>query len=56
MSFKVIIDMVLSVLRNDKKKGESEASAFKGDHLIYPLEDKQFLGYPEYLEISRNEF
>ena len=39
--------MVLSVLRNDKKKG---------DHLIYPLGDKQFLGYPEYLENSRNAF
>ena len=48
--------MVLWVPRNNKKKGESEASAFKGDNLIYPLGDKQFLGYPEYLENSRNAF
>ena len=48
--------MVLWVQRNNKKKGESEESAFKGDHLIYPLGDKQFLGYPEYLENSRNAF
>ena len=48
--------MVLWVPRNNKKKGESEVSDFKGDNLIYPLGDKQFLGYPEYLENSRNAF